>query len=118
MRGGQVHLRWSPKERAAKVATPPPVLPPWDPCLQPRSQAPSPCGPTSVHVMVHMKAFTFEMHHTRADFTNPGENIGLNITGLDMINMPGSGDVIVCTDFTVKMHHTRSDFASSGATLA
>ena len=78
----------------------------------------SQAGPPRRPVKVHMKAFTFEMHHTRADFTNPGENIGLNITGLDMINMPGSGDVIVCTDFTVKMHHTRSDFASSGATLA
>ena len=69
--------------------------------------------------MVHKKAFTFEMHHTRAVFTNSGENVGLIIKGLDMINRPGSGDVIVCMkDFTVKTHHTRFDFANSGATLA
>merc|ERR1711865_225038 len=41
------------------------------------------------------KVFTVEMHHTRADFANPGDNVGLNIKGLDKINMPRSGDVMV-----------------------
>merc|ERR1712070_549398 len=32
------------------------------------------------------KVFTVEMHHTRADFANPGDNVGLNIKGLDIPN--------------------------------
>ena len=38
------------------------------------------------------KVFTVEMHHTRVDFANPGDNVGLNIKGLDKGNMPRSGD--------------------------
>merc|ERR1712193_496898 len=34
------------------------------------------------------KVFTVEMHHTRHDFANPGDNVGLNIKGLDKNNMP------------------------------
>merc|ERR1711861_26353 len=34
------------------------------------------------------KVFTVEMHHTRVDFANPGDNVGLNIKGLDKNNMP------------------------------
>merc|ERR1712050_506666 len=41
------------------------------------------------------KVFTVEMHHTRAEFANPGDNVGLNIKGLDKNNMPRSGDVMV-----------------------
>merc|ERR1711966_625699 len=41
------------------------------------------------------KVFTVEMHHQRADFANPGDNVGLNIKGLDKQNMPRSGDVMV-----------------------
>jgi len=41
------------------------------------------------------KVFTVEMHHTRADQANPGDNVGLNIKGLDKANMPRSGDVMV-----------------------
>merc|ERR1712070_1303482 len=41
------------------------------------------------------KVFTVEMHHTRADLANPGDNVGLNIKGLDKNNMPRSGDVMV-----------------------
>merc|ERR1712157_47057 len=41
------------------------------------------------------KVFTVEMHHTRVDFANPGDNVGLNIKGLDKNNMPCSGDVMV-----------------------
>merc|ERR1712118_135497 len=41
------------------------------------------------------KVFTVEMHHTRVDFANPGDNVGLNIKGLDKNNMPHGGDVMV-----------------------
>jgi len=41
------------------------------------------------------KVFTVEMHHTRCDQAMPGDNVGLNIKGLDKINMPRSGDVMV-----------------------
>jgi len=41
------------------------------------------------------KVFTVEMHHQRADQANPGDNVGLNIKGLDKANMPRSGDVMV-----------------------
>merc|ERR1712110_1008606 len=41
------------------------------------------------------KVFTVEMHHQRVDFANPGDNVGLNIKGLDKQNMPRSGDVMV-----------------------
>ena len=34
------------------------------------------------------KVFTVEMHHQRVDFANPGDNVGLNIKGLDKNNMP------------------------------
>merc|ERR1712040_19116 len=41
------------------------------------------------------KVFTVEMHHQRVDLANPGDNVGLNIKGLDKQNMPRSGDVMV-----------------------
>jgi elongation factor 1-alpha len=41
------------------------------------------------------KVFTVEMHHQRVDFASPGDNVGLNIKGLDKNNMPRSGDVMV-----------------------
>merc|ERR1711988_1616254 len=41
------------------------------------------------------KVFSVEMHHTRVDAANPGDNVGLNIKGLDKNNMPRSGDVVV-----------------------
>merc|ERR1711868_44346 len=41
------------------------------------------------------KVFSVEMHHTRVDAANPGDNVGLNIKGLDKNNMPRSGDVMV-----------------------
>merc|ERR1711941_151770 len=41
------------------------------------------------------KVFTVEMHHQRVDNANPGDNVGLNIKGLDKNNMPRSGDVMV-----------------------
>ena len=41
------------------------------------------------------KVFTIEMHHTRDDVAKPGDNVGLNIKGLDKQNMPRVGDVMV-----------------------
>jgi len=41
------------------------------------------------------KVFTVEMHHKRVDEAYPGDNVGLNIKGLDKINMPRSGDVMI-----------------------
>jgi len=41
------------------------------------------------------KVFTIEMHHTRHDVAKPGDNVGLNIKGLDKINMPRVGDVMI-----------------------
>merc|ERR1711871_1476808 len=41
------------------------------------------------------KVFTVEMHHQRAEQAQPGDNVGLNIKGLDKQNMPRSGDVMV-----------------------
>merc|ERR1719258_771900 len=41
------------------------------------------------------KVFTVEMHHKRADSAQPGDNVGLNIKGLDKQNMPRSGDVMI-----------------------
>jgi elongation factor 1-alpha len=41
------------------------------------------------------KVFSVEMHHTRMDQANPGDNVGLNMKGLDKQNMPRTGDVMV-----------------------
>merc|ERR1712146_555155 len=41
------------------------------------------------------KVFTIEMHHTRHESAKPGDNVGLNIKGLDKQNMPRSGDVMI-----------------------
>merc|ERR1719446_1742850 len=49
------------------------------------------------------KVFTVEMHHKRVDAAKPGDNVGMNIKGLDKNNMPRSGDVMVYTkDGTLK----------------
>merc|ERR1712083_816586 len=41
------------------------------------------------------KVFTIEMHHTRHELAKPGDNVGLNIKGLDKVNMPRVGDVMI-----------------------
>merc|ERR1711970_1668803 len=41
------------------------------------------------------KVFTVEMHHQRHEQAKPGDNVGLNIKGLDKINMPRVGDVMI-----------------------
>merc|ERR1712031_117021 len=35
------------------------------------------------------------MHHTRHEVAKPGDNVGLNIKGLDKNNMPRVGDVMI-----------------------
>jgi len=34
------------------------------------------------------KVFTIEMHHSRAEVAKPGDNVGMNMKGLDKANMP------------------------------
>jgi len=41
------------------------------------------------------KVFSIEMHHTRHELANPGDNVGLNIKGLVKQNMPRVGDVMI-----------------------
>jgi elongation factor 1-alpha len=49
------------------------------------------------------KVFTVEMHHKRVEAANPGDNVGMNIKGLDKLNMPHTGDVMVYkADTTLK----------------
>merc|ERR1711865_94767 len=49
------------------------------------------------------KVFTVEMHHKRVDAAKPGDNVGMNIKGLEKNNMPRSGDVmIVKTDTSLR----------------
>ena len=58
------------------------------------------------------KVFSIEMHHTRYSEAKPGDNVGLNIKGLDKINMPHTGDVMIykkdttldrCGEFTAQI---------------
>lgn len=63
------------------------------------------------------KVFTVEMHHKQVEFAGPGDNVGMNIKGLDKTNMPRVGDIMVlktdtsigrCKDFTAQvqiLHH-------------
>lgn len=39
--------------------------------------------------------FSIEMHHKSVPEAGPGDNVGLNIKGLDKLNMPKVGDVLV-----------------------
>ena len=41
------------------------------------------------------KVFSIEMHHSRYEVAKPGDNVGLNIKGLDKMNMPHTGDVMI-----------------------
>jgi elongation factor 1-alpha len=52
------------------------------------------------------------MHHKRVEAANPGDNVGMNVKGLDKLNMPRSGDVMVykadkslapCKEFTAQV---------------
>jgi len=68
---------------------------PGDECIFIPTHVPSkPCGG---------KIFTVEMHHKNVDFAGPGDNVGLNVKGLDKMNMPHVGDVMIMkTDETLK----------------
>jgi elongation factor 1-alpha len=49
------------------------------------------------------KVFSVEMHHKRVDKAVTGDNVGMNIKGLEKSNMPRSGDVMIYkTDTTLK----------------
>lgn len=49
------------------------------------------------------KVFSVEMHHKTVPNAGPGDNVGLNVKGLDKINMPRVGDVMILTkDVTLK----------------
>merc|ERR1711991_836849 len=41
------------------------------------------------------KVFTIEMHHKNVDAAIPGDNIGINMKGLNKDNMPKKGDIMV-----------------------
>merc|ERR1712072_1220805 len=41
------------------------------------------------------KVFTMEMHHKNIDKAIPGDNIGINMKGLNKDNMPKKGDIMV-----------------------
>ena len=41
------------------------------------------------------KVFTVEMHHNQIPFAGPGDNVGLNVKGLNKENMPKHGDIMV-----------------------
>ena len=52
------------------------------------------------------------MHHKRVEKAGPGDNVGMNIKGLDKGNMPRTGDVMIlksdatlkpCKDFTAQI---------------
>jgi len=50
------------------------------------------------------KVFTVEMHHKRVEQAKPGDNVGMNIKGLDKGNMPRVGDVMILkSDPTLKL---------------
>merc|ERR1712137_737283 len=44
------------------------------------------------------KIFTVEMHHKSVPMAGPGDNVGLNVKGLDKMNMPHVGDVMIMKD--------------------
>lgn len=61
------------------------------------------------------KVFTVEMHHKRVEKAGPGDNVGMNIKGLDKGNMPRTGDVMILkSDGTLK---PAADFTAQIQTL-
>jgi len=49
------------------------------------------------------KVFSVEMHHKRIEGAQPGDNVGINIKGLEKNNLPRTGDVmIVKSDASLK----------------
>merc|ERR1712127_51261 len=41
------------------------------------------------------KVFTVEMHHKNVAFATAGDNVGMNVKGLDKLNMPKVGDIMI-----------------------
>jgi elongation factor 1-alpha len=71
--------------------------------FMPTNTTANPCGG---------KVFTIEMHQTRHEVAKPGDNVGLNIKGIDKQNMPRVGDVMIykkdltldrCGEFTAQI---------------
>jgi elongation factor 1-alpha len=53
--------------------------------------------------LIPPQVFTVEMHHKRVEKAGPGDNVGMNIKGLDKGNMPRTGDVMILkSDGTLK----------------
>lgn len=49
------------------------------------------------------KVFSIEMHHKKVESAGPGDNVGMNIKGLDKNNMPRVGDIMILkSDTTIK----------------
>jgi elongation factor 1-alpha len=49
------------------------------------------------------KIFSVEMHHKMVKSALPGDNVGLNVKGLDKINMPRVGDIMILkSDASIK----------------
>jgi len=57
----------------------------------PTHTAANPCGG---------KVFSVEMHHKRVEKAITGDNVGMNIKGLEKANMPRSGDVMIYKEDT------------------
>jgi elongation factor 1-alpha len=79
------------------------VKPGEDVVFLPTHTSSNPCGG---------KVFTVEMHHKRVEAAAPGDNVGMNIKGLDKLNMPRTGDVMIykkdtslapCKSFTAQI---------------
>ena len=51
--------------------------------------------PTNYTTACAGKVFSIEMHHKSVSQAGPGDNVGLNIKGLDKASMPSAGDIIV-----------------------
>jgi len=49
------------------------------------------------------KLFTVEMHHKRVEKAIPGDNVGMNIKGIEKSNPPRAGNVLILKDdITIK----------------
>ena len=97
--GAPATLRLQPRSRAAVQASLRSCSPA---CCSTATRSPrlptTPC-PTPLLPQV----FTVEMHHKRVDKAGPGDNVGMNIKGLDKGNMPRTGDVMILkSDATLK----------------
>lgn len=63
--------------------------------------------PTNFTTACAGKVFSIEMHHKSVPFAGPGDNVGLNVKGLDKSAMPTVGDIIVLKSDKTAMKVTR-----------